>query len=237
VYLKGKRLTPADAKDGCVQGSPSFVIVMYGDLRNFSDWSQKTPPDIVAQVIQEQYERVLQIVNDHHPVFFKFLGDGFLLVWETDKEMTEDVCLRHAIDAAFHLHNKFHHTKAGSTVLLPPGYGVGIAMGWATKVQPHTIIRELNEIDFVGYPLNCGARMQSLARPYGVTLSASVVDLVTKGGGDAFLHPDEPAFARTLALPTEEQLAKAATLGGLHPLDRTEFRNLIWPAHSPRWLE
>ncbi len=233
VYIKGRQLV-ATSKRSIAQGSPCTVVVMYGDLRGFSVWANAETAEVVANVLQEQCERVLQIVNDHHPHFYKFLGDGFLLVWESDEEMTVQVCLRHAIDAAYYLHNHFHHAQIDGRNRLPLGYGVGISVGSATKVQPETVIAEFNEIDFAGYPLNCGARMQTLAGAYGVTLCSTVVAIIEEDR-DAFLYPGDPAFARKLTAPTAAALQKAALLRGLHPADQSRFQYMTWPRHNPRW--
>ncbi len=233
MYIKDRQLFPTNERS-IAHGSLCNVVVMYGDLRGFSVWSNAETAEVVANTIQEQCERVLQIVNDHHPHFFKFLGDGFLLVWDSDKDMTVQVCLRHAIDAAFHLHNHFYHAQISCGNSLPSGYGVGISVGSATKVQPETIIADFNEIDFVGYPLNCGARLQTLAGPYGVTLCSSVVATIEKDR-DVFLYPKEPAFTRELTMPTTAALDKAASLRGLHPEDQTNFRYLTWPRHNRQW--
>ncbi|MFH0792774.1 MAG: hypothetical protein V2A74_01945, partial [bacterium] len=92
---------------------------------------------------------------------------------------------------------------------------------------------EFNEIDFVGYPLNCGARLQTLAGAYGVTLCSRGVAMIEKDR-EGFLYPNEPAFARELKMPTTAALEKAASLRGLHPEDQTNFRYLTWPGHSGR---
>jgi len=233
MYIKGRQLV-ATSDQSTTQGSPCTVVVMYGDLRGFSTWTNTVTAEVVASLIQEQCERVFQIVNDHHPHFYKFLGDGFLLVWDADEEMTVHVCLRHAIDAAYHLHNHFHHTQSERGNILPSGYGIGLSVGSAIKVQPETIIAEFNEIDFVGYPLNCGARMQTLAGAYGVTLCSTAVATIEEDR-DAFLYPDEPTFARQLTAPTVAASEKARSLRGLHALDQTNFRYLTWPRHNVRW--
>ena len=233
MYIKGRQLAMASERS-TAHGSACTVVAMYSDLRGFSTWANAEAPTTVANAIQAQYERVLQIVNDHHPNFYKFLGDGFLLVWDTDEEMTVEVCLRHAIDAAYHLHNHFHHARTDAPSALPAGYGIGISVGAATKVQPQTIIAEFNEIDFVGYPLNCGARMQTLAGPFGVTMCSTAVGII-ESDPEEFLHPREPVFTRVLMPPTAEALAKAVLLRGLRPTDQTGFRYLAWPRHNPRW--
>jgi len=233
MYLKNRQLT-ATSDRSSAHGAACTVIVMYGDLRDFSIWAIDATPDAVANLVQEQYERVLQIVNDHHPDFYKFMGDGFLLVWETDTQTNVEVGLLRAIDAAYHIHKSYYFKLVEGNIKLPAGYGVGISLGPAVKVQPRTIITEFNEIDFVGYPLNCGARMQTLAGAFGVTLCARSVSTI-ETDPDAFLYPSEPEFARKLSTPSAKAKIKAASLHGLRVADQTDFRYLTWPRHNRRW--
>ena len=233
MYIKNRQLV-ATGNRTSAHGSACTVVVMYGDLREFSTWSNTVAPEIAANLIQEQYERVLQIVNDHHPDFCKFLGDGFLLLWDTDEKMTVELCLRFAIDAAYHLHHHFHQARIEERGKLPSGYGVGISVGSAIRIQPQTIISEFNEIDFVGYPLNCGARMQTLAGPFGVVMCSTAVEIIEKDS-DTYLYPNDLAFARVLTLPTAASVARAASLRGLQRADQTRFRYLTWPSQVRRW--
>ncbi len=39
--------------------------------------------------------------------------------------------------------------------------------GEVVRIDPETMIPEMNEADFVGYPMNSGSRLQKLAGPYG----------------------------------------------------------------------
>lgn len=150
--------------------------------------------------MRSQFERVIQICNDHHHDFHKFLGDGFVLVWEASAEVSLHTCLAMALDAAFHLHKKYWFLASEGKATVPPGYGVGIAVGEAVLLQPETFLKELNEVDFVGYPLNCAARLQTLAGPYGTVLSAAAVELV-RTDKSTLLYEDEPAFRRLLFPP------------------------------------
>lgn len=110
---------------------------------------------------------------------------------------------------------------------VPSGYGIGISCGEAVLLQPETFLAELNEIDFVGYPLNCAARLQTLADAYGTVLSASVVDLMHQDHA-ALLYHDEPAFRRSLLPPNAAVLGKTAGMKGLRDRDRTGFQYLTF---------
>ena len=148
--------------------------------------------------------------------------------------VAEKPALRFAIDAAYHLHHHFHQARIEERGKLPSGYGVGISVGSAIRIQPQTIISEFNEIDFVGYPLNCGARMQTLAGPFGVVMCSTAVEIIEKDS-DTYLYPNDLAFARVLTLPTAASVARAASLRGLQRADQTRFRYLTWPSQVRRW--
>lgn len=229
MYVKNRTLTLTDGKSS-IAGTRLKVVALFCDLRGFSSWCESVEIDKVESLMRTQFERVIQVCNDHHHDFHKFLGDGFVLVWEESDEVPLHLCMAHAIDAAFHLHKKFWYLSQESDHTLPPGYGIGICTGDAVLVQPETFLAELNEIDFVGYPLNCAARMQTLATAYGTVLSADAVDLVSSAD---WPHTD---YKRFLLPPNDAALEKAAGMKGLKDKDRKDFRYLIFGAgYSALW--
>lgn len=236
MYSKNRTFTVTDGHSR-ITGERIEVVVLYADIRDFSNWSLAQTAEIIARVIKAEYERVIQICNDHHPVFHKFLGDGFLLLWETEGEFTLEVCLRHALDAAFHAHKAFFYTaqEFARSFNPPKGLGIGISLGEAVRIQPETFLEEMNEVDFVGYPMNCGARMQSLSGPYGTTLSSSCIRLINENR-DSFLYPTTPGFRRVLHAATADAMQKIEKMNGLTKADRTELMHLTWP-DSPFCIE
>lgn len=226
MYVKNKPLTLTQG-DSAVAGRRVNVVALFCDLRGFSDWCERVDLNQVEALMRSQFERVIQICNDHHHDFHKFLGDGFVLVWEESDEVSLHTVLARALDAAFDLHKKYWYLQQEEMPDTPSGYGIGIAVGEAVLSQPETFLAELNEIDFVGYPLNCAARLQTLAGAYGTVLSAAAVDLAhsTKA---ALLYENEPAFRRVLLPPNTRALDKAADMKGLRERDRVDFQFLVF---------
>jgi class 3 adenylate cyclase len=229
MYVKNARLTLTQKGDSTLAGRRVDVIALFCDLRGFSNWCETVDITQVEQLMRSQFERVIQICNDHHHDFHKFLGDGFVLVWEASEETPISTCLARAVDAAFHLHKKYWFLSAETEGEVPPGYGIGIAVGEAVLLQPKTFIAELNEIDFVGYPLNCAARLQTLAGAYGTVLSAAAVDMMKSDNG-ALLYEAVPAFHRLLVPADDGALGKAAVMKGLRDRDRVDFQFLVFEA-------
>lgn len=226
MYVKNMTLTYSEGKSS-IAGRRVNVVALFCDLRGFSNWCESVDVEQVESLMRIQFERVIQICNDHYHDFHKFLGDGFLLVWEETQEMPLHVCLAHALDAAFHLHKKFWYLSTEIGYGLPPGYGVGISVGEAVLLQPETFISELNEVDFVGYPLNCAARLQILANGYGTVLCSSTIALIERNSND-LLYDSVAAFRRVLIPPIQEALEKASGMKGLRASDRTGFRYLVF---------
>lgn len=234
MYVKNATLTLSDGNSS-IAGRRVNVVALFCDLRGFSNWCESVEIEQVESLMRTQFERVIQICNDHHHDFHKFLGDGFVLVWEESEERSLHACLAQALDAAFHLHKKFWYLSKDSEHELPPGYGIGISVGEAVLLQPETFLAELNEIDFVGYPLNCAARFQTLANAYGTVLCSNAVALIESNDRD-LLYESISAFQRILFPPNQQALEKAASMKGLRETDRTGFKYLVFGAgYSGLW--
>lgn len=230
MYVKNATLTLTDGKSS-IAGTRLNVVALFCDLRGFSNWCESVGIEQVESLMRTQFERVIQICNDHHHDFHKFLGDGFVLVWEERAERPLHLCLAHAIDAAFHLHKKFWYLSQDLAHALPPGYGIGISVGEAVILQPQSFISEMNEIDFVGYPLNCAARMQTLANAYGTVLSSAAVELISS--------PEWPhtAYQQDLFPPSDTALNQAEKMKGLRERDRTGFKYLVFGVgYASLWM-
>jgi adenylate cyclase len=57
------------------------VCVMFLDIRNFTAFAEKREPEQVVDYLESLFEFMVEIVNRHHGIVNKFLGDGFMAVW------------------------------------------------------------------------------------------------------------------------------------------------------------
>ena len=81
MYSKNSTLTVTSGVSA-LSGAKTDVVALFADIRGFSNWCNTQPLEHVADLMKIQFERVIQICNDHHHSFHKFLGDGFLLLWD-----------------------------------------------------------------------------------------------------------------------------------------------------------
>lgn len=215
-------------------GVRSRIVALFADMRGFSSWSETQPLDRVADLVKLQFGQVMQICDDHDHPFQKFLGDGFVLLWELDGENDLARCLGNALDAAFDLHKGYGSLARSLPYPAPAGYGVGISIGEAIRIQLEPHLSEASEVDFVGYPLNCAARMQTLASGFGTAVCFSTAQ-VLRGQPDRYLRSLVPGFGRRLIEPDAEMAQRASVTKGLKPADRTGFRHLSF-VDGEEWL-
>lgn len=215
-------------------GVHSRVVALFADMRGFSNWSESQPLDHVADLVRLQFGQVMQLCEDHHFPFHKYLGDGFVLLWEMENGDDLARCLANALNSTFDLHKGYATLTKSLPYPAPAGYGVGISIGEAIRIQLEPDMSESSEVDFVGYPLNCAARMQTLASGFGTAVCFSTAHVI-QGHPDRYLRTTVPGFGRQLLEPSPEMMRRAAITKGLKPADRTGFRFLSF-VEGQEWL-
>jgi len=227
MYLKRNALTLSD-KQSLIHGEKVDVIAVYADLRDFAEWSLTSSAGEVTRIIEIVYDRVIQLAFFYKHTFHKFLGDGFLLIWEVNDHGSRAEALHWALAASFEIHKRYWYIASRLTFPSPTGFGIGIACGEVVRIDPETFIPELNEPDFVGYPMNCGARLQKLAGPYGTVLDSRGVDIAL-GCPDRVLRQKNDILRLDLVKPNNKSIALADKFTGLHENDIFGFRYVTWP--------
>ncbi len=227
MYLKNHSLTLTN-KESVIRGEKLDVVAVYADLRGFSHWSLVATPNQITRVIEVVYDRVIQLAFFYKHTFHKFLGDGFVLIWEVADHGSRAAALHWALEAAFEIHKRYWFIAKSLEFPSPLGFGVGISCGEVVRIDPETFIAEINEPDFVGYPMNSGARLQKLAGPFG-----TVVDKAAAKEAEQFprqvLRDRNNVLRFELLAPNDKAKVMANKLAGLHSADVTGFRYVVWP--------
>ena len=227
MYLKDRALTLVD-RQSVVRGEKLDVVAVYADLRNFAQWSLSSTADEITRVIEVIYERVIQLAFYYKHAFHKFLGDGFVLIWEVRDHGSYAEALHWALAASFEIHKRYYYIANRLRFPSPLGFGVGISCGEVVRIDPETFVPEMNESDFVGYPMNSGSRLQKLAGPYGTVLDAVGVKIAEQNR-DRVLRQANPILRLEMIRPHNKAIAMASRFTGLQEDDVFHFRYLVWP--------
>jgi class 3 adenylate cyclase len=200
-------------------GAHTQVVALFADLRGFTTWAEGQALDDVAELVGSEYERVVQIGEAHGHHFHKFLGDGFIVLWEASRASALGTSLGLALAAARQLHGEYWNLAQQARGRLPHGYGVAITLGEAIRLHPSAHVAGLAEADFVGYPLNCASRLQSLADAFGTVVCSESALLMARTPGMGFA-----SLSGELVLPDDRAFRRAKSMKGLKPEDKEGFR-------------
>jgi class 3 adenylate cyclase len=227
MYTKISTLTLTDRRS-LIHGEKLEVVAVYADLRGFAQWSLTSTATEITRIIEVVYDRVIQLAFFYKHTFHKFLGDGFVLIWEVKDHGSRAEALHWAMAAAFEIHKRYWYIAQQLRFPSPSGFGIGISCGEVVRIDPETFIPELNEPDFVGYPMNSGARLQKLAGPYGTVID-SVAAEVALNHPERVLRANNNILSLQLLRPNNKAVAVASKFSGLNENDVFGFRYVVWP--------
>jgi adenylate cyclase len=128
------------------------VCILVLDIRNFTTYAESTAPDSIVNYLNQLWGKAVRIVNQHHGVVNKFLGDGFMAVFGAPLVMGNHC--QNALDAARELVAEIKRaTDAGE--IPPTRIGIGLHSGEAlvgnigsTERREYTVIGDVVNVAF-----------------------------------------------------------------------------------------
>ena len=156
-------------------GETLRAVLLYGDLRGFTELSETMAPEAVVGALGAWFDRIAGAVHAFGGEVLKFIGDGVLAIFpigERDPSAASDAALR-AVAAA---RAGMAHLDAarGEQGLSPLPFGMALHLGemlWGN-------IGTADRLDFtaIGSAVNLVVRLEGLCRPLGrsVLISGAV---------------------------------------------------------------
>ena len=144
------------------------VCVMFLDIRNFTRFAEKRSPEEVVQYLESLFEFMIEIVNRHHGIINKFLGDGFMAVFGAPLSDGKDCA--NALEAAQEILARVHQEVASGTIL-PTTVGIGLHAGEAVTGSIGSELRR--EYTVIGDVVNLAARIEKLNKDFDSQLLIS----------------------------------------------------------------
>ncbi len=178
----GEYVSPA-VMDKLMTVKPDFrsekkqVCVMFLDIRDFTSFSEKRAPEEVFQYLESLFEFMIEIVNRHHGIVNKFLGDGFMAVFGAPLSDGDD-CLN-AIAAAREIVERVNEEVAAGRIL-PTSVGIGLHFGEAVTGSIGSSLRR--EYAVIGDVVNLASRIEQLNKKFGSHILVS--DSVWNAAGE-----------------------------------------------------
>jgi adenylate cyclase len=171
--LFGQHVSPAVVERLLAQASdpPSemrTVCVLFLDIRGFTAMTRKRPADETVALLNDFFAQMIEVVDRHHGIINKFLGDGFLALFGAP----------------------LHDTKAAANALAAAHAMLQVVDGW-NLARPRQLLRigigihigeavtgtvgspQRKEYTVIGDTVNLAARLEQLTKETGARLLVS----------------------------------------------------------------
>jgi adenylate cyclase len=146
------------------------VCVMFLDIRNFTAFAEKREPEQVVDYLESLFEFMIEIVNRHHGIINKFLGDGFMAVFGAP--LGDGGHCLNGLEAAQEILSRVEREVAAENVL-PTRLGIGLHAGEAVTGSIGSSLRR--EYTVIGDVVNLAARIEQLNKQFGSQLLISEI--------------------------------------------------------------
>lgn len=156
-------------------GEEKMVTVLFADIRNFTQITEKMPPHDVVSMLNECMTKISRFVDEHGGVIDKYVGDEVMALFGAP--VTKNDSPLEAIKAALEMLDALNiWNKARKIENLPPiEMGIGVHTG---KVLAGNMGAE-NRLNYtvLGANVNLASRLCSKAGPQEVLISKSTLEM------------------------------------------------------------
>lgn len=150
-------------------GESRTVTVLFADIRGFTHFSARYPPNQVVEVLNSFFSELIKVISRHKGTFDNYLGDAIMAFYGAPISYEDDV-LR-ALQSALEMQRVFKQVRGGQKDLANLGLGIGLNTGEAVvgnigseKVMHYTVI---------GDAPNVAKRLQEMADAGQILISQS----------------------------------------------------------------
>ncbi len=117
--------------ESMLAGQRAEVVVVFCDLRGFTAFSAHAEPEEIMDVLRDYYQALGSIITRYEATLTNFSGDGLMVLVNAPVPCAEPALC--AVEMAIDMQRTVQHLISdwrlrGHAV----GFGIGLAMGWAT---------------------------------------------------------------------------------------------------------
>jgi adenylate cyclase len=149
----------ADARALKLGGEEREVTVLFADIRNFTQISEKLSPEATVKMLNRYLSLMVDTVIANDGIVNKFGGDNIMAVWNAPQSQSEHAPL--AVKTAWEAQQKVAELQQRSTELPAVQFGIGINTGLALAGNVGSAGRA--EYTVIGDAVNLASRICSAA--------------------------------------------------------------------------
>jgi adenylate cyclase len=154
-------IVESSGEGGLLDARSADVVVVFCDLRGFTDFSGRVEPEEIMQVIGEYYAAVGASIMRYHATLTHFSGDGLMILVNAPLRCPDDPVLRSvrmAMEIQAAVQSLITAWRAHGYTM---GFGIGLAKGVATVGRVG--YEERHDYTAIGNVVNLASRLCSAA--------------------------------------------------------------------------
>lgn len=157
----------APGKAATVKGTRRRITVLFSDIRGFTAMSENMRPEEVVSLLNQYFDKMVDVVFRNHATLSKFIGDGLMVIFGApgDDPYQEE----HAVQAALEMRDELCKLceERGRSIRI----GIGINSG-AAVVGNLGSSRRI-EYTAIGDTVNLAARLEGATKDVGADILIS----------------------------------------------------------------
>lgn len=151
-------------------GEVRRVTILFSDIRNFTDMSEKMAPQQVVAFLNDYFTEMVDAVFEQSGILDKFMGDGLMAVFGSLGEPDHQL---HAVQAALRMKALLGKINGVRGVSGQAPIAIGIGIHTADVIVGNIGSRKRLEYTVIGDGVNTTSRLQGLNKEYGTTILIS----------------------------------------------------------------
>lgn len=158
-------------------GMETNATVLFADIRGFSSLSEFSDATELLKLLNEYYERFVNVTFQHEGTVDKFIGDGMMVIWGSPLMHADDPA--RAVRAAIDMLKVLQDFNRESLNLDRPIIDVGIGINTGKVVAGYIGSTQTMSYSVIGDTVNTAAHLCSAAKGGEILISQSTLNKVT----------------------------------------------------------
>jgi class 3 adenylate cyclase len=165
-----------NAEEPTLGGRLRDLTCMFIDIRDFTKLSQKYPPEVVVDVLNQFFSLVQTTIGSHGGMIDKFLGDGVFVSWGATGEIESGP--KSAVLAALEILQKLELLDERLAAASLPRIRIGVGINHGPAIVGNIGSNDRMEFTAIGPTVNLASRLEGLSKVHGteIVVSESVLE-------------------------------------------------------------
>jgi class 3 adenylate cyclase/tetratricopeptide (TPR) repeat protein len=155
-----------------IESSKVNAVILFADIRGYTSLSETIPAQDVVMILNQYFEKMVRIVQEHGGVVDKFIGDNLMAVWGVPYEVQDGE--EKAVRAALQMIDEIRIWNEERIRLEQPSFAIGIGLNAGVVIAGSLGSAEHMEYTVIGDVVNTAQRAEAIAGRNEVLISESI---------------------------------------------------------------